>query len=80
MVYACFVKVAYYCWLKIRFLVLILRTFITSIEKENTEQGKVELKFMRIYAFNDFVNAKTYLNPLPYLAKYESENFAWRRK
>ncbi|MBD2605831.1 hypothetical protein H6G81_15220 [Scytonema hofmannii FACHB-248] len=76
MVYACFVKVAYYCWLKIRFAVLILRTFISSIEKENRGQGKVELKLMPIYAFNDFADAKTYLNLLPYLATFSVKIFA----
>jgi hypothetical protein len=69
MVYACFAKVGYYCWLKIHFLVLILRTFIGSIEKENRAEGRVELKLMPIYEFNDFADEKTY-NPLPYLAKF----------
>jgi hypothetical protein len=80
MVCAYFIKVAYYCWLKIRFVVLILLTFISSIQKENTEQGRVELRFMPIYPFNDFFDGKTYLNLLPYIARYESENFAWGRK
>jgi hypothetical protein len=70
MVYACFVKVAYYCWLKIRLTVLIWQTFVGCIEKENQRQGRLELKLTCIYAFNDFVDAKRYINSLAYLAKF----------
>jgi len=70
MVCACLIKVGYYCWVTTRFALLILRTFITSIEKENREQSRVKLGLMPIYAFNDFADAKRYLNPLPDLGKF----------
>jgi hypothetical protein len=71
MLYACFIRVAYYCLLTTRFAVLIYVTFIGWIEEKMGQQGRVELQLMPTYAFSDFASAKSYLKPSPYLSKFQ---------
>lgn len=71
MLYACFIRVAYYCLLTTRFAVLIYVTFIGWIEGKMRQQGRVELQLMPTYAFTNFASAKRYLNPSACLSKFQ---------
>jgi hypothetical protein len=71
MLYACFIKVAYYCWLRTHFPVLIYVTFLGWIEGKMRQQGRVELQLMPTYALSDFASAKSYLKCSPYLSKFQ---------
>ncbi|MGI2901851.1 hypothetical protein [Tolypothrix sp. VBCCA 56010] len=46
-----FLLFAYYCWLTIRFAVLLHQTFIGWIEEKIRQQDRVELRLMPMYAF-----------------------------
>jgi hypothetical protein len=71
MLYACFIRVAYYCLLTTRSAVLIYVTFIGWIEGKMRQQGRVELQLMPTYTFSDFASVKIYLKSSRYLSKLE---------